>query len=63
MLKAIFDEALRGDIRAASTIFGTTIKLGVDAPEQNGPDGALSDDDNEIVADFLRRNLPSDSSK
>jgi hypothetical protein len=40
---------------------GIVLKLEPQAPEQAVHNEALSDDDNEIIADFLRRNQPSNS--
>jgi hypothetical protein len=59
LLLKLLEQALGGDIRAASTIINNQLKLEPQGPEQAAPDRTLSDDDAEIVADFLRRNQPS----
>jgi hypothetical protein len=61
LLLKLLEKALRGDIRAASTIIGFVLKLEPKTAEQAAPNRALSVDDNEIIADFLRRNQPSNS--
>lgn len=61
LLLKLLEQALGGDIRAASTIINNVLKLEPQGTEQVAPDRTLSDDDNEIVADFLRRNQPSNS--
>jgi hypothetical protein len=61
LLLRLLEKALSGDVRAASTIMGIVLKLEPQAPEQAVDNEALSDDDNEIIADFLRRNQPSNS--
>ena len=61
VLLSLLEKALRGDIRAASAILSIMLKLEPQGPEQAAPDGTLSDDDNEIVADFLRRHQTSNS--
>ncbi len=50
----LVEQALHGDLKAASTIIGLLVKLEPKAAEQAAPSETLSDDDNEIVADFLR---------
>ena len=59
MLLKLLEKALGGDIRAASTIINNVLKIEPQGPEQAVPEGDLSADDHEIVADFLRRNQPS----
>ena len=61
LLLKLLEKALGGDIRAATTIINNMLKLEPQGPEQAVPEGNLSVDDREIVADFLRRNQPSNS--
>ena len=57
----LLEKALSGDIRAASTIMSIVLKFQPKPNEQAAHDESISDDDNEIVADFFRRNAPSNS--
>ncbi len=61
MLLTVLEKALRGDMKAASTIMNIVLKFEPNAPELAAPDGPLSEVDSEIVADFLRRNQPCNS--
>jgi hypothetical protein len=55
MLHAIFSKALNGDVRAATAIMTLMLRLEPKEAEHAVPDAPLSKEDNEIVADFLRR--------
>ena len=59
MLLTLLEKALRGDVRAASTIMNIVLRLEPNEPEKAAPDEALAEDDIEIVAAFLRRNQHS----
>jgi hypothetical protein len=61
LLLRLLEKALSGDIRAASTIMSIVLKLEPKPNEQVIHDEPISDDDTEIIADFLRRNAPSNS--
>jgi hypothetical protein len=61
LLLRLLEKALSGDVRAASTIMTIMLKLEPKPNEQVVRDDSISDDDHEIVADFLRRNTPPNS--
>ena len=56
MLRTLIDKALRGDLRAISSITNIVLKRESDSSEQTVREEALSEVDAEIVSDFLRRN-------
>jgi hypothetical protein len=56
MLRALIDKALRGDLRAISSITNIVLKQEPDSSEQTVREEALSEVDAEIVSEFLRRN-------
>jgi hypothetical protein len=60
LLLSLLERALRGDVRAATAVMTIALKLQPNGAEQAAPVD-LSEDDHEIVADFLRRNQPSNS--
>jgi hypothetical protein len=55
MLHALLSKALSGDIRASTAIMTAMLRLEPKESEQTGLDVPPSKDDDEIVADFLRR--------
>jgi hypothetical protein len=61
MLRTLIDKALRGDLRAISSITSIVLKRESDSSEQTVREEALSEVDAEIVSDFLRRNQPPTS--
>ena len=55
------DKALAGDTPSANAIFNLLVKIEPQTSERVARNEALSESDDEIVADFLRRNQPSSS--
>ena len=55
MLLSLYDKALRGDVKAATSLVNMVVKLDPSAGE-NIKDEALADSDASIIDDFLRRN-------
>jgi hypothetical protein len=55
------DKALAGDTPSANAIFHLLVKIEPQTSERVARNEALSESDDEIVADFLRRNQPSSS--
>ena len=58
MLLSLYDKALRGDVRAATNIINMMLEIDPAARAEVAPEGALSETDKEILADFLRRHQP-----
>lgn len=58
MLLKLFEKAAKGDIKATTQIFGMLMKFDAHDPPPTEPE-IVSENDREIVADFLRRNIPS----
>ena len=56
MLLRLFEKALQGDVRAATSIINVIMKLDPTAGAENLIREATSEMDREIIADFLRRN-------
>ncbi len=50
--------AIKGDIRAITKTIDTAIKLDATAGSENQVQEVLSDDDKELLADFLKDNMP-----
>ncbi len=59
MLLSLYDKAVRGDVRAINTFANMTMKLNPAATPEREAVLKLSKSDEEIVADFLRRNQPT----
>jgi hypothetical protein len=61
MLLSLFNKAVQGDVKAATTVLNMTARLipPVEAPHEEN----LSEADEQIIADFLRRHTPSDGDK
>jgi hypothetical protein len=55
MLLSLYDKALHGDVKAATSLVNMVLKLDPSAGE-NIKDEDLADSDTAIVEDFLRRN-------
>jgi hypothetical protein len=58
MLLRLYEKALQGDVRAATSFFTMIIKLDPNAGSENLVREAISENDKEIIADFLDRNKP-----
>ena len=56
MLLSLYDKALRGDVRATTSIINTMMKLDPAAGQIIQDQEQLTDTDAVIIADFLRRN-------
>jgi hypothetical protein len=56
MLLAVSSKAINGDIRAVNAMLTPILKMEPEEAEQSAPDAVLSVGDEEIIADFLRRN-------
>jgi len=56
MLLKILERAMLGDMKAATTIITTMLKHEAISPERSADEEPLTENDQEIVADFLRRN-------
>jgi hypothetical protein len=61
MLLTLLDKAVRGDLRAFSSVTNVLLKREPDSSEQAVREEALSEVDAEIISDFLRRNQPPTS--
>lgn len=61
MLLSLFDKAVHGDVKAITSIINMMIKLDPTSSVETAVDETLAEVDNEIVADFLRRNQPTNS--
>lgn len=55
MLLKLFEKAAKGDVKATTQIIGMVMKLDASEPREKGPE-IVTENDQEIVADFLRRN-------
>jgi hypothetical protein len=55
MLLSLYDKALRGDVRAATSIINMMLELEPAARAEVAHERTLSETDKEILADFLRR--------
>ena len=60
ILLRIYDKGVQGDVRALTSIINMMIKLDPNAGSENLVREAVSEMDEEIIADFLRRNQPEE---
>jgi hypothetical protein len=56
ILLRLHEKALQGDVKAATSIISMMIKLDPNAGSENLVKEAISENDKEIIADFLDRN-------
>jgi hypothetical protein len=56
VLRRLCEQALRGDVKAINSIISTMLKLDPTAGSANQVSEAISEADDEIIADFRRRN-------
>ena len=61
ILLSLFEKAVRGDVKASTAMINMVIKLDPTSNAESAVEEALSEADDEIIADFLRRNQQSNS--